>query len=99
MSGILHYSEEEEMRKERSFVWAVTSLLAVASMLLASCGAKPTAAPTQAPVATQAPTQAPTEVMTEAPTAAPTTAATEAPSSAATLAPAALENYSPDIPD
>ena len=90
------------MRKERSSIWAVTALLVVASMLLASCGG---AAPaTQAPAATQPPaaTQAPaTEaVATEAPaTQAPATeAATEA---AATGAPVVItgENYSPDIPE
>ena len=83
------------MRKERSSVWAVTVLLVVASMLLASCGG---AAPTQAPAATEAPaTQAPA---TEAPAA--TDAATEAPAAtepAATGAPVVIEgeNYSPDI--
>jgi len=92
MPGISHYSEEEEMRKERSLGWAVTALLLVASMLLASC-APATAAPTQAPVATEAPTQAATEAATEAATAAPTEAPTE-PATGGTLDPA---QFSPDI--
>ncbi|HLE92928.1 MAG TPA: hypothetical protein VI753_17385, partial [Anaerolineales bacterium] len=45
------------MRKERSIVWTVTSLLMVATMLLASCGG----GQTQAPAATEAPTGAATE--------------------------------------
>ncbi len=80
------------MRKERSLGWAVTALLLVASMLLASC-APATAAPTQAPVATEAPTQAATEAATEAATAAPTEAPTE-PATGGTLDPA---QFSPDI--
>src|SRR6266487_251960 len=92
MPGISHYSEEEEMRKERSLVWSVTALLVVASMLLSACAPKATA--TQAPLPTQAPaTEAPTQVATEAPTEAATQApATEAP--AAALDPA---QFSPDI--
>src|SRR5215204_4220699 len=67
MPGITFYPEEEEMRKERSIIWAVIALLVVASMLLASC-APATPAPTEAPVvATEAPaTGAPTEAPTEA---------------------------------
>jgi len=93
MPGISPYSEEEEMRKKKSLVWAVTGLLVVASLLLASCAP----APTQAPPATQPPsaTEAPTEVATEAAaTAAPTGAATEAPATEAAVDPA---QYSPDI--
>src|SRR6266508_1888697 len=56
MPGISFYSEEEEMRKKRSFVWAVTGLLVVASLVLASCAPQATEAPaTEAPAATEAP--------------------------------------------
>jgi len=93
MPGISFYPEEEEMRKEKSLVWAVTILLVVASMLLASCAPQETAQPTQPPAqgvteAPAEPTEAPGEA-TEAP------AATEA---AATEA-AIDRNYSPDIPE
>ena len=83
------------MRKERSLVWAVTALLVVASMLLASCAPQATA--TQAPpAATEAPaSEAP--AATEPPAATETPAATEAP--AATDVPITGENYSPDIPE
>src|SRR5215211_3086066 len=99
MPGISPYSEEEEMQKERSIVWTVTSLLAVATMLLASCGG----GQTQTPAATEAPaTQAATEApaVTEAPTTAATEAATEAAATGeATDVPITGENYSPDIPE
>ena len=62
MPGITFYPEEEEMRKERSIVWTVTSLLMVATMLLASCGG----GQTQAPAATEVPaTQDATEATGE----------------------------------
>jgi multiple sugar transport system substrate-binding protein len=98
MPGISPFSEEEEMRKERSTIWAVIALLVVASMLLSACGPKATEAP-----ATEAPpvvTEAPTEAATSAPTEAPTTAATEAATAAATEAAVSGNvDYSPDIPD
>lgn len=53
MPGITFYPEEEEMRKRKSLVWAVTGLLVVVSMLLASCApatAQPTAEATGDPV-------------------------------------------------
>lgn len=84
------------MRKERSSIWAVTALLVVASMLLASCGG---AAATQAPAATEPPAATqPAATEPPAATTAPTEAATEA---AATGAPVVItgENYSPDIPE
>src|SRR5215211_4089293 len=97
MPGILLYSEEEEMRKEKSFVWAVTVLLVVASMLLASCGGgQPTAAPTQPPAQEETEPPAATGEATEAPG-----EATEAPAATgeATDVPITGENYSPDIPE
>src|ERR1051326_3992086 len=98
MPSLSYYSEEEGMRKKTSLVWAVTSLLMVASLLLASCAPKATATPAPPPTqaATQAPTQAPTQAATEVATEAATQAATEA----ATQAPAAAldpAQYSPDI--
>lgn len=93
MPGITFYSEEEEMRKERSLVWAVTALLVVMSLVLTACGGQPTAAATEPPA--QEPTEAPAEP-TEAATEAP--AATDAPTGEATE-PAIDRNYSPDIPD
>jgi multiple sugar transport system substrate-binding protein len=79
------------MRKERSTMWAVTVLLVVVSMLLASRGGAATQAPaaTEPPAATQAPATEP-PAATEAPTGAATEAPTEAPID---------RNYSPDIPD
>ena len=65
MPGITIYSEEEEMRKKRSLVWAVTGLFVVLSLVVASC----------APQATPAATQPPAQEVTEAP-AEPTEAAT-----------------------
>jgi multiple sugar transport system substrate-binding protein len=81
------------MRKKRSLVWAITGLLVVASLVLASCAPQATTAPTQPPAqqATEAPAE-PTEAATEAPAA--TGEATEAPTEAAID-----RNYSPDIPD
>src|SRR5688500_1180437 len=87
MPGISHYSEEEEMRKERSLVWAVIGLLVVVSLVLASCAPAPAAEPTQPPA--QEPTEAPVEA-TEPP------ATTEAATEAATEV-AAGEDYSPEI--
>jgi multiple sugar transport system substrate-binding protein len=89
MPGILLYSEEEEMRKKRSFVWAIVGLLVVVSLVLASCAPAPTEAP--APVdepTTQEPAAEPTEAATEEPAA--TGEATEAPVTAG-------EDYSPEI--
>jgi ABC-type glycerol-3-phosphate transport system substrate-binding protein len=91
MPGISPYSEEEEMRKEKSIVWGIIVLLVVASMLLASC-APATPAATEAPPATEAMTEAPTEAATEA-------SATEAATEVAATEPAIDRNYSPDIPD
>lgn len=76
----------------------LTSILMLASLVLAACGggSTQTAVPTEP--ATEAPTEAPTEAMTEEPTDAPT----EAPTEAATQAPAveapegALVAYSVD---
>jgi ABC-type glycerol-3-phosphate transport system substrate-binding protein len=102
MPGITFYSEEEEMRKERSLVWVVTALLVVMSLVLTACGGQPTAAATEPPA--QEPTEAPAEP-TDAATEAPTGEATEAPTGEATEAPTAEpvvitgENYSPDIPE
>jgi multiple sugar transport system substrate-binding protein len=84
MPGISPYSEEEDMRKEKSIVWSVIALLVVASMLLVSC-APATPAETEAPEVTEAPA---TEAATEA-------SATEAPATE----PAVDRNYSPEIPD
>ena len=85
------------MRKDKSLVWAVTALLVVASMLLASCGGQPTAAATEPPV--QQATEAPAEA-TEAPTEVPATAeATEAPAATPAVMDIKGENYSPDIPE
>src|SRR5215211_7353770 len=96
MPGISFYPEEEEMRKRKSFVWAVTGLLVVMSLVLASCAPQSTTAPTQPPAqeATEAPGE-PTEAATEAP------GATEAPAATgeATDVPITGENYSPDIPE
>src|SRR5687767_12808186 len=104
MPGITFYSEEEEMRKERSLVWAATALLVVMSLVLTACGGQPTAASTEP--SAQEPTEAPAEP-TDVATEAPTGEATEAPTGEATEDPAATgepvvitgENYSPDIPE
>jgi ABC-type glycerol-3-phosphate transport system substrate-binding protein len=84
MPGILLYSEEEDMRRKNSFVWAVLGLLVVVSLMLASC------APQAAPVATQPAAEDPTEAAVDAtePAAEATAEATEAPVG---------EDYSPDI--
>lgn len=74
------------MRKKKSFVWAVTALLVVASMLLASCGTPAT--PTEPPA--QAPTDAPSEATEPAAPAEPT----EEPAFEFSG-----ENYSPEIPE
>jgi multiple sugar transport system substrate-binding protein len=88
MPGISFYLEEEEMRKKTSLVWAVTGLLVVVSLVLASC-APATSAPTQPPA--QEPTEAPAE---------PTGAATEPPvATGEATEPAVDRNYSPEIPD
>lgn len=83
------------MRKERSWVWAVTVLLVVTSLVLTACGGQPTAA-TQPPA--QEPAE-PTDAATEAPAGTEEPAATEDP--AATGEPVVItgENYSPDIPE
>jgi multiple sugar transport system substrate-binding protein len=86
MPGISFYTEEEEMRKERSFVWAITVLLIVVSLVLASCAPAPTEAPAPVEPATQEPAAEPTEAATEEPAA--TGEATEAPMG---------EDYSPEI--
>ena len=90
MPGITFYSEEEEMPKKRSFVWAVTGLLVVLSLVLASCAPQATAAPTQPPAAQE--TEPPVEP-TEPP------AATEPATEPAATEAAIDRNYSPDIPD
>ena len=66
-------------------LYVLCSLLVLASVILAACGAPATAAPTQPPAATEAPTTAATE--------APTSAATEAPT--ATAAPTQCAPASP----
>ena len=58
------------MRKEKSLVWAVTGLLVVVSLLLASCAPQPTAAPIQPPAQATEPAVQPTEPPAE-PTEAP----------------------------
>ena len=77
------------MRKKKSLIWAVTVLLVVASMLLASCGGQPTAAPPEQQ-ATEPPAEA-TEPSSEATEPAATGEATDLPLTG--------ENYSPDIPE
>src|SRR5215207_8674847 len=90
MPGITFYSEEEEMPKKRSFVWAVIGLFVVLSLVLASCAPQATAAPTQPPAPQE--TEPPVEA-TEPP------AATEAATEPAATEAAIDRNYSPDIPD
>ena len=83
----------------RNRMWSILALVMVASMVLAACGATPTATPVPPTATTVAPTKAPAAAPTNtaAPAAAAATAttapaaatATKAPAAAATTAPAA----------